>query len=303
MAHSWGSYLGLRAVATNSRDSSHAYVGVAQVTQQIESEVLAYDYMLRRYQELGKTRMVRRLAAAPVDATRFPCLLPTSRYATARCTVSGSGQTRDMRSVVTGLFLPSWRFQGYTLREKVNLWRGKVFSRRSGLWNEMLATDMTTRVPELSLPAYFLHGRHDYTASYVLSRAYVQQLAAPVKGFYSFGDSAQSPIFEEPSRAMKILREDVLPGRTASLTPVEQDAPRTSLPGRSRAPSPPLDRDVRRADDERSRGSVAQPLPLVGSEDGDERDRVAEEAVDDVQGRPDERRRRSRGESRPSARP
>jgi hypothetical protein len=35
-----------------------------------------------------------------------------------------------------------------------------------------------------------------------------------VKGFYTFGDSAHSPIFEEPSRAKEMLREDVLPGRS-----------------------------------------------------------------------------------------
>jgi pimeloyl-ACP methyl ester carboxylesterase len=187
---------------------------MAQVTHQIESEALAYDYMLRRYRELGKTRMVRKLERARVVATTIP--LPETYFALRDRPMHGLGigTTRDMRSVITGLFLPSWRLPGYTLREKANLWRGKLFSRRFGLWNEMLASDLTKGVPALRLPAYFFHGRHDYTVSYVLSKAYVQQLAAPVKGFYTFGDSAHSPIFEEPSRAKEMLREDVLPGRS-----------------------------------------------------------------------------------------
>jgi pimeloyl-ACP methyl ester carboxylesterase len=211
MAHSWGSYIGLRAAA-QAPDLYRAYIGVAQITHQIESEELAYAYMLQRYRELGKTRMVRRLETAPVTPTTIP--LPASYDAVRDRAMHGLGigTTRDMRSVVIGLFLPSWRFPEYTLREKVNLWRGKVFSRRSALWNEMLAADLTKLVPELRLPAYFLHGRHDYTVSYELSKAYAQQLAAPLKGFYTFQNSAHSPMFEEPERTLRILSEDILPG-------------------------------------------------------------------------------------------
>jgi len=212
MAHSWGSYIGLQAAA-QAPALYHAYVGVAQITHQIESEALAYEYMLQQYRKLGQTKMVRRLEAAPVTPTTIP--LPASYDAVRDRAMHGLGvgTTRDMKSVVTGLFLPSWRFPEYTLREKANLWRGKIFSRRSGLWNRMLEADLTRRVPALGLPAYFLHGRHDYTVSYVLSRAYAQHLVAPLKGFYTFENSAHSPMFEEPERTLRILREDVLPGR------------------------------------------------------------------------------------------
>ncbi|MGI8459992.1 MAG: hypothetical protein ACR2LI_18010 [Propionibacteriaceae bacterium] len=35
----------------------------------------------------------------------------------------GIGTTHDMNSVITGIFLVSWRFRGDTLQEKVNLAR------------------------------------------------------------------------------------------------------------------------------------------------------------------------------------
>jgi hypothetical protein len=41
---------------------------------------------------------------------------------------------------------------------------------------------------------------------------YFEKLKAPVKGFYTFEQSAHCPIFEEPEKAQKILREDVLVG-------------------------------------------------------------------------------------------
>lgn len=218
MAHSWGSYLGVQAVS-RAPELYEAYIGVAQVTHQIRSEALVYDYMLGRYRELGDTRMVRTLEAAPVTHSTIP--LPRSYMGIRDRAMHriGVGTTRDMRSVITGLFFPSWRFPEYTLREKLNLWRGKVFSRRSGLFNEMLATDLTERVLELGLPAYFLHGRHDYTVAYQLTKSYVQQLAAPVKGFYTFDNSAHSPMFEEPDRTMTILRDDVLRRRAGLADP------------------------------------------------------------------------------------
>ena len=78
------------------------------------------------------------------------------------------------------------------------------------MWGEMLATDLAERVTELALPVYFFHGIHDYTCSYSLARDYFERLKAPLKGFYTFDRSAHSPIFEEPEKAGRILREDVL---------------------------------------------------------------------------------------------
>ena len=123
----------------------------------------------------------------------------------------GIGTTRDMKSVITGIFLPSWRFREYTLGEKVNLWRGKFFS-QSMLRDKMFATDLTQQVTALDLPVYFFHGRYDYTCSYTKAQAYFEQLRAPLKGFYTFEQSAHSPLFEEPGKMRDILQEDVLAG-------------------------------------------------------------------------------------------
>jgi pimeloyl-ACP methyl ester carboxylesterase len=79
----------------------------------------------------------------------------------------------------------------------------------------MLRTNLATVVPTLRMPVYFFHGRHDYTCSYDLARDYFRKLDAPLKGFYTFQHSAHSPILEEPEKARRILREDVLTGTTS----------------------------------------------------------------------------------------
>ena len=217
MGHSWGSFIGIQAAA-KAPDRFLAYIGVGQLTNQLASEQLAYTYMLDEYRALGNRSMARKLEAAPFEMT-IP--LPKSYMAIRDAAMHGVGvgTTRDMRSVISGMFLPTWQNREYTVSEKLNIWRGKWSVSASQLWNEVLRTDITVAVPKLDIPAYFLHGKYDYTTSYTLAKAYFQKLEAPLKGFYSFEESAHSPVFEEPERTRMILTADVLAGRNGLCDP------------------------------------------------------------------------------------
>ncbi len=212
MGHSWGSYLGIQ-VAHAAPDRFLAYVGMAQIAHQLRSEVMAHDHLLGVYRARGDMRMVRRLEAAPVsmeEGTSDTWM----RLRDAAMHRAGVGHMRQMDSVVTGIFLPMWRVRAYTLGEKINIWRGKVWS-RPFFWETLLRDDLAARLTRFEIPVYFLVGRHDFTANADLSRAYFEAIEAPVKGFYLFEDSAHSPLFEEPERATRILLQDVVPGRNA----------------------------------------------------------------------------------------
>ena len=217
MGHSGGSVLGIQAAA-RAPELYHAYIGVAQISYQLESERLAYEYMLQEFRKNGDSEMVRKLENAPFTMT-VP--LPDAYMAVrdeAMHTL-GVGTTHAMKSVVSGIFVPSWLSREYTLGEKVNTWRGKWSPYTKKLWNQMLATNLTVEVPKLELPVYFLHGIYDYTVSYSEAQAYLEKLDAPLKGFYTFEASAHSPIFEEPQKVQRILREDVLAGGNALADP------------------------------------------------------------------------------------
>jgi pimeloyl-ACP methyl ester carboxylesterase len=186
---------------------------MAQTVYQLESEKIAYDYMLDAYTARGDTDMVRKLEAAPVTMSGGT----PDAYLKVRDTAMhqlGIGTTHDMKSVITGIFLASWRFRGYTLQEKINLWRGRAFSRSFGLWDQLIRIDLRRTVPALQIPVYFLEGKYDYTCVTSLARNYFEQLQAPVKGFYVFDNSAHSPLLEEPQAARRILEHDVLAGAT-----------------------------------------------------------------------------------------
>jgi pimeloyl-ACP methyl ester carboxylesterase len=216
LGHSWGSFIALQAAA-RAPEKYAAYLGMAQMVHQLESERIAYDHMLSAHRERGHSRIVRALEAAPVTMSGGT----PQGYLKVRDAAMhrlGVGTTHDMRSVFTGIFLRSLRFRGYSPREKLDLWRGRAFSRSCGLWEQLLRTDLRQTVPELGLPVYFLEGKHDYTAVTALAQDYFRQLRAPLKGFYVFRESAHSPLHEEPERGHSILEDDVLAAATSQAT-------------------------------------------------------------------------------------
>ena len=210
MGHSGGTFIGIQAAA-RAPELFYAYIGVAQMANQLQSEKIAYDYMLQQFKESGDTKMVKKLEAAPVTmagGTPHDYLLVRDEAMHSL----GIGTTHDMKSVVSGIFLPSLQFHEYTLGEKIDLWRGKASSGVASLWDEMISTDLATQLPELKLPVYFFHGIYDYTCSFTVAKAYFEALQAPVKAFYTFENSAHSPMFEEPEKMQAILLQDVLAG-------------------------------------------------------------------------------------------
>lgn len=209
MGHSGGTFIGIQ-VAAQAPELYHAYIGVAQMSNQLASEKLAYTYMLERFKAWGDTKMVQRLDESPVGSAPP---LPESYLKVRDLAMHklGVGTMHHMTSIVTGLFVPSLRNNEYTVAEKIRMWRAKIFA-GDRLWNTQLSTDLAKQVTRLAIPVYFFHGVYDYTVSYPLAKSYLNQLTAPVKGFYTFTNSAHSPLFEEPGRMRQIMRTDVLAG-------------------------------------------------------------------------------------------
>lgn len=208
MGRSGGTFIGVH-VAAQTPEFYHAYIGIAQMSNQLKSERMAYEYMLKAYKHSGNKKMVRKLEASPVtDVIPYGYLKLRDKAMHGL----GVGTTRGMTSIITGIFFPSLACKEYTFTEKLNLWRGKAKAGVHPLWKTILATDLSRQVPELDIPVYFFHGKYDYTVSYTLAKDYFEKLKAPVKGFYTFSQSAHSPMFEEPEKMQMILKTDILAG-------------------------------------------------------------------------------------------
>jgi len=213
MAHSGGTFIGMH-VAAEAPELFHAYIGIGQMTDQLTSERLAYEYMLKEFEAIGNKKMAGKLASAPVTLSDGMSVQYLTLRDEAMHTL-GIGTTRDMRSVITDIFYPSITSPEFTLSEKYNTWRGKSRSGVSWLWEDMLSTDLKNKIPEISIPVYFIHGIYDYTVSYPLAKDYFEHLKAPLKGFYKFQHSAHSPFLEEPEKMQEILQTDIMAGKNS----------------------------------------------------------------------------------------
>jgi pimeloyl-ACP methyl ester carboxylesterase len=147
LGHSGGSFVGIQAAA-RAPDRFHAYIGMAQMVDQLRSERMAWEYMVERFAEAADRRMVKRMQAAEVTLKGG---VPRSYLAVRDRAMHalGVGTTREMRSVLTGVVLPSLRSRQYTWSEKVRLWRAKMASGVSPLWAQMISTDIASIVPSL----------------------------------------------------------------------------------------------------------------------------------------------------------
>jgi len=216
MAHSGGTPFAIMAAA-KAPELFYAYIGMSQITNQAESEKLAYKYMLEQYTTAGNENVVKEFEEFPLlDSAEYIIPFYKSSLRDNSMHELGIGTMRNMRSVFSGVFLPVWMCRAYTVMEKVNIWISKFFFiKKTKLIEELFQTDIPAKVPKLEIPVYFFSGKYDLTVNHDLSKSYLNKLQAPVKGFYTFDNSAHSPLFEEPGKTKEILVKDVLQNQTS----------------------------------------------------------------------------------------
>ena len=213
MAHSGGTPFAIMAAA-RAPQLCFAYIGMAQITQQSESEKIAYKYITEQYRIRGNTKALAELKKYPVlDSAKWIVPFYKSLIRDESMHDLGIGTMRNMKSVLKGVFIPVWMCKAYTIREKINIWRSKFsFIKKTKLIDELLETDIPDKVPKLEIPVYFFSGKYDLTVNHDLSMAYLTKLQAPIKGFYTFNESAHSPLYEEPQKVKEVLINDVVNG-------------------------------------------------------------------------------------------
>lgn len=210
MAHSGGTPIALLAVSKEPT-LYNAYIGMGQITQQATSEKMAYKYMMEQYVAAGNEKRINQLKKyAVLKADSNIITFYKSSIRDKFMHELGIGTMHKMTSVFNGIFIPVWTCKAYTIGEKINIWKSKLsFLPKTNLINKMLETDFTT-ITKLDIPVYFLCGKYDFTVNNNLSKAFLNKIDAPIKGFYTFQKSAHSPLFEEPELIRKIIETDIL---------------------------------------------------------------------------------------------
>lgn len=210
MGHSFGTYIGILA-AHQHPEIFYAYIAMSQITNQKESEMMAYRYMLEQYRLRKNTKMLDEFEKYPILSSNEAYQeYFTSSLRDNSMHELGIGTTHSMKSVITGIFLPSLRCKVYTPKERITIWSSKKFISSSPVAVDRTRFNAFDEISSLDIPVYFLGGKYDYTCCYSLQKQYFEYLKAPQKSFYTFDNSAHSPLFEEPEKAIKILNNKIL---------------------------------------------------------------------------------------------
>ena len=209
MGHSFGTFIALNTVDRHP-EHYNAYLAMSQVCDQHQSELIAYDYMRKCYDEQGDNSMVAQfdeynIRESEEDYRRY-C---SSGLRDKAMHSLGVGTTSDMDNVITDLFLPSLRIKAYTPFERINIWRGKVASSKFAVHNESSLFDAFEAVPSVEIPVWFFAGENDMTCCTSLQKEYYETIKAPDKEFFLYEGCAHSPIYEDDEKTREIL-DDLL---------------------------------------------------------------------------------------------
>jgi pimeloyl-ACP methyl ester carboxylesterase len=204
MGHSWGSFLGIKTIEKYPEQYA-AYFGIGQISNQLESEKLGYDYLLNHAKEIDDKKSIKNLEKFDRNASDFPSDEYLNMARSPLMNTYGVGIMHDdfsMAALIKDMFL----FKGYTFADKMNMIQGMGFS-HIYLWNDVLQSDLFESSTDFQIPVFITHGKFDYQVSYELSREYFEKIDAPAKEFFTFEKSAHSPNAEEPELFAQTIRD------------------------------------------------------------------------------------------------
>ena len=208
IGHSWGSYLGVKTVEKYP-ENYVAYIGIGQVTNQIESEKLAYDYMLQHAMEIDEKLAVKDLQKFDKNADNFPTQEYLMTVRSLLMNKYGIGFAHENPPSMIDMAKIILSFKGYTLSEKRDYLRGMMFSQTT-VWNNVVEDNLFESSTTFQVPIYITHGKYDYQVSHALAREWFEKIEAPQKAFFTFENSAHGTIMEEPEKFVQIVREIAL---------------------------------------------------------------------------------------------
>lgn len=204
LGHSWGSYLGVKTIEKYP-ENYLAYIGIGQVTNQTESERLAYDYMLTHAKKVNDKDVIEKLEKYDSNANHFPQIDYLVKGRTNILNKYGIGHLHQgvtFYDVLKSFFV----FKGYTVNEKINWFLGADFS-MAYLFPAVLKDNLFTSSVKFDVPFCITQGKYDYMVSQVLAEKYLDVIEAPKKEFYAFSNSAHSPNMEEPKEFIEVFRK------------------------------------------------------------------------------------------------
>lgn len=209
MAHSSGTHLGLY-LAQNYPQNFYCYFAMGQDAvryyddsandRRIEA---GYNFLKPQFEAEGNTKALKMMEKLVYEKDGKIYVKNVKNIGAKWESVllaGGCGTTREMRSDAKEIFFPQMKCSCYTSAERINYWKGKMLCEKSEYSKNIIAEDKAVLIPII-----FLSGYYDYTTPVNLAYDLYEKLEAPEKAFYTFNNSAHSPLWEENASVLEIM--------------------------------------------------------------------------------------------------
>lgn len=198
VGHSWGSGLGM-LVTNKYPQFIQAYIGIGQIGDMQENERIAYRFVNNYAHETNNRKAIKQLKE--IGEPPYNDLISSMRIRSKWTSRFGARFYEFNTKQLMLKFLVS---SEYTIADVYKFTKGSTYSIDT-MWEEVSSLNLLNLVPELSVPVYFLLGKHDYTVPYEIAEQYFDKLIAPYKEIVWFDNSAHCIPFEEPFKFQKII--------------------------------------------------------------------------------------------------
>jgi len=183
-----------------------AYIAVSPLTHFIDGETISYNYVLNQAQADNNS-----VAVSELQSIGLPPYDSVDKIRIERKWLTHYGgdiyNTSFDANVFTGQVLGG---PEYNLCDALNFQAGANLSVNS-MFSELQGADLFTEVPSISIPMYFLDGRHDYLLPSSVTETYFNALSAPQgKTWIWFENSAHFLPYEENTLFQNTLINTVL---------------------------------------------------------------------------------------------
>ncbi len=203
IGHSWGSVLGLYTAYRHPEDL-YAYVGMGQIVNVREGELLSYNYTLEKAEEADDSdaiHMLKEIGPPPYSGGYQG--LSTQRMLLAK--YRGSFRKISYQDLVR-----YWNTSPfYSEIDKNNLMKAFVYTQNI-MWEKLVDVNFFEDISKLQVPVYFFIGRYDYQTPFELVKSYFKVLDTPYKEIVWFENSGHVPNLDEPEVYQDMLINVVL---------------------------------------------------------------------------------------------
>lgn len=208
VGHSWGSAIGILSVQKYP-DLYHAYIGIGQIANMQENELISYNWTLAQATQAKDERAIKTLT----EIGKPPYMGNWQKKIMAERRLLGKygGELYASSKGAFPLIFSNLIFATeFTLLDKVNFFRG-IFASNRLLWQELMAVNLKKQATTFKVPLYFVLGKHDYEVPSVLAEQYFNIIEAPKKELIWFENSAHFANIEEKEKFNALLINHVLP--------------------------------------------------------------------------------------------